>query len=799
MRKQQEREREVMKTSAGRPTSMIHSRKNSYHSVPINLPLSTVSESSTIQEDSGSEPGTQAASPREIALGQDGERIISNQEQLVTPLDGESSPKVVEAQRSPLSGVILVPLPHDLQPPKLPPSMLAEALSNSRSASGSRTTPGSRSNSVSAQPPGPTLSTPLSSKASPFYVSLPLPPYSQQTTHPLWSPPSAFPAEKSEFPMRSLPPPKRHADHGFSSRNFVFPGPDKGVTRKEMPRRSSAAAAVTLGSGGDVKSSSLAGRPSYFARRQSSSPVLIRVNGHGGQDISPLLNSEGSKIFSGSTPEVRRPGISPLSSSASSSLSGSVSNTSICSFVTSKYVGDDPKYLGSPLSSHEEVQLVVEGSPLLALDQARTPTGPASPMAQRASPSSHVGMETRSPSPLAAASPMQATPSGSPTTTSAPLGAPEGTTESSSKEYRFPASAPLTIAPSTDSPDGNQEIPSVVVNSGTLLKQDTQRIVIPQKVFQFPAPSSHSEDADPSSDQHEDERRFSVCSSGTMSGSSLRGDRSEASSRSGSPVASPSFHASAMELYPGLRKLSLFTAAIGGHPPPPLLSGRKGSAGSSSSRDYHHSHHHRLSTMHDGDENDCYSGTGTEGEGEESDEDWAGNMKSRGPLYDLQEFRRPSVFLQQQRPAPQSPAAIAMANIQSRLQGPPPGPLPAPPPSQTLLPLPPSTASSPTQTPTPSGPPPSLDSVVAQVIPPLPPSPSVTPTPTSVRRPVTPSSMPSSQFPPAIPPRSPHRSVPTSPVSLRSARSFQNLPPVPVLPVLPETVATEAPEPPRGL
>ncbi|KAF9326525.1 hypothetical protein BG006_010061 [Podila minutissima] len=313
----------------------------------------------------------------------------------------------------------------------------------------------------------------------------------------------------------------------------------------------------------------------------------------------------------------------------------------MCSFVTSKYTGDNPKYLSSPLPSfQEEVQLVGEASSVLASDQdSRTPTGPASPIA-RTSPSS----KSRTPSPLAVVTPIQSMPSGSPTTSAPLLGAPEGTTASSG-EFRFPATAPVARGPSTDLSDGNQEIPSVVVNQPTdaPLNQDIQRVAIPQSVFQFPAPSPHSDDVDSSSQTHDDDgRRLSICTSGSISSSA--GDQSEASSRSVSPVASPSFHAAAMELYPGLRKLSLFTAAVGGHPPPPLLSGRKGSAGSASSRDYHHSHH-RLSTMHDGDENDCYSGTGTEGEGDDlSDEDWAGNMKStRGPLYDLQEFRRPSV------------------------------------------------------------------------------------------------------------------------------------------------------------
>ncbi|KAG0091164.1 hypothetical protein BGZ92_001319 [Podila epicladia] len=624
MRKQREREREAMKSTAGRPTSIIHSRKNSYNSLPINLPLSTVSESSTIQESSGSEPGTQVASPLENAQDLDGGRITSNQEQLVAPLDGESSSKAGESQRSPLSGLILLPLPHDL-PPQLLPSVLTETGSGSASSPYSAT-PESRSTSISAQSVGSTLSTvsPLSSKSSQVYMPSP-----QQSAHPLWSPPSAFPADNPEFPMRSLPPPKRHGDHGFSSNNFVFPGAEKGVNRKEMPRRSSAAAAVTLGSSGDDAKLGM-GRPSYFSRRQSSSPVLIRVNGQDGQDISPLLNNEGSKIFAGSTPskEVRRPGISPLtspagSSLAGSSLSGSISNTSMCSFVTSKYTGDNPKYLSSPLPSfQEEVQLVYEASSLVAPDQdSRTPTGPASPSA-RTSPLS----KTRIPSPLAVVTPMQSTPSGSLTTSSPLLEAPEGST-ASSEEFRFPATAPVTRGPSTDVPDGTQEIPSVVVNRapGTSLNQNIQRVAIPQSAFQFPAPSPHSDDVDPSSQTH-DERRLSICSSGTRSSA---GEQSDASSRSVSPVASPSFHAAAMELYPGLRKLSLFTAAVSGHPPPPLLSGRKGSAGSTTSRDYHHSRHHQLSTMHDGEENDCYSGTGTEGEGDDlSDEDWAGNMKT---------------------------------------------------------------------------------------------------------------------------------------------------------------------------
>lgn len=239
---------------------------------------------------------------------------------------------------------------------------------------------------------------------------------------------------------------------------------------------------------------------------------------------------------------------------------------------------------------------------------------------------------------------------------------------------------------------------------------------------------------------------------------------------------SPSLHAAALGLYPGLRKLSLFTAAVGDHPPPPLLSGRKGSAGSNvSTRDYHHGvTSPTLSTMEDGDE----ITTEEEDLDLQNDEDWAGNMKSMRRKY----HQDHSTVVATTAIAVEAPVIVVVDSLpMDGLAAPPSMSLPSTPPHSTAQPLRPSFSAM-------KAPPvipgsyyfPTSPSVLLPLTPPvsgnIPPIPPVSPSIGAAKNPLALAvATPGGGAPPMIPPRSPHRSVPGSPTTLRSMRSYQNL------------------------
>ncbi|KAG0293893.1 hypothetical protein BGZ96_002116 [Linnemannia gamsii] len=823
MRRRQVEAQEVQKS---RPTSMVKGG-GVYHSMPIQLHLATVAESAVLPD--GAEEFEFGLHESKSSRQQDGGKIISAQEQMAyAPLEPRST---IESDRSPISAITagispLSPNPGSQLPPasslSIPLSEFSSALVVGGGGSTTSSSHGSpRSNSLSA---GSGVSSPgfPSSSGLPAPLSflslrqLPLSsrPGSRHPTSPMNA--SFLEEDRSEFHMRSLPPPKRHINDHSSK------GDSNGVQRNGLPRRSSAAAAVTLSpteSGskpgslsndqqiGFAPSSPSPGtsgtplRPAYMARRQSSSPVLIRVSDQGGQNISPLLTGGATRTFAGDAPSrevFSRPSelTTPVSSvEGSPAPSASTRSSSMCSVVTSRYTGQDalpimsPNQDGTSMSSLPSPTMVrgkvsrTTSSPLASV----TPTDGCAPSASPAfdSVSQMPGEYDHSTLPVNASF--------------SPSLAP----------YRFPAVA-------------SEDVPSVVVNSPNVSSSPNaggnepgRRVLHNASSFQFPAPSQDSPEVDSNG------RPLSSCSSISSYSSASenfgahkdedhptsmeeryssrqqqyqqqhqqhhqqqrRGSNGLYHDGTHSPGGgmSPSLHAAALGLYPGLRKLSLFTAAAGDHPPPPLLSGRKGSTGSNvSTRDYHHGvTSPTLSTMEDGDE----VSTEEEDLDLQNDEDWAGNMKSMRQGYN----QDPVIVVATDATACDALLTVVVDSIPTEgLSTPPFMPLP-------LTPL--SSTSQPPRLPTSSGmkaPPvvpgsyyfPASPSIPLPLTPPVSgsimPIPAVSPvvgvTGTADKNPLALAvATAGAGSPPMIPPRSPHRSAPGSPTALRSMRSYQNL------------------------
>ncbi|KAG0211496.1 hypothetical protein BGX28_007857 [Mortierella sp. GBA30] len=771
LRKLQAQEKEAQKS---RPTSMI---RPSFQSMPMYMPmsmnntLSTVAETAVSANEGASTPISRINNNNSPGDFQETKRIISCQEQLAC------APIVlpaVDAQRSPISGIVSAPSPLSplrLVAPMLPHDSNAGVDSSVASSSSEKTNAlgSSRSNSVAAasEIPSPASGNYLASlnrpnKAHPLSAAS-LPGYfpQQPPAHPLSPMSISMMSDRSEIPMRSLPPPKRHANEYKGLESKIF-------QRGGLPRRSSAAAVVTtygasvvdgvtnnIEDPDDLKSphpsSSTTLRPSYMARRQSSSPVLIRVSDQGGQNISPLLTDGATRTFTGDAPArevlLRRPGLSPLSSvSGNSSYSTTSTTGSLCSIVTSRHNrkgdGSNQLHLGEDGDKETagEVSLTKPNSSITSSSEGGTTSKTPAHAFRRAS-SSLANVTT--------------------------LDVPELTT-------------------SSDIADPKDLVLPDIVNGSPVKKS-----LLPSDTFRFPASTSTTARSKGSNaDDHRNGkgRPLSACSSAGSFTESVNShddnydDRSGHSSRAESPLLSPSLHAAALELYPGLRKLSLFTAAVGGHPPPALLSGRKGSSGSGS-RDYHHG-----STAAESSDQSVDDDEGEESSEQEHEEDWAGNLKSarRGindhslPLKTaatktlLQDLRRPSLPFSAPatRPSHQAPPQSPLQRQQQmQLQqqqnkitpASPVSRFASPPPLSTLPPLPPTLVPS-----TPQLSASAVDKVSSVSV-------------GTASLPPSPLSVSSFGAPPAVPRRSPHRSAPASPSTLRSQKSNQSLPPVPTL------------------
>ncbi|KAI8346425.1 hypothetical protein B0O80DRAFT_469011 [Mortierella sp. GBAus27b] len=756
LRQQQAQENEAQRN---RPTSMI---KGLHQPVSLQHTLTTVSETSSSATTDGNEStaASQISSPKDY---QEGERIISSQEQLAYANPGLTVAKM-EVQTSPISSITTAP--HPLSPASvapLPPSMLQ--------SSGLGVT--ANGNDKMDTFDGPYSFSAAGSDISSTGSSKHLQHHGQK---PSFYSPSLFAsssdAEEREFPMHSLPPPKRHWNEPIHGT-----GLGGAPSRGGLSRRSSATAGVvlstdtnsSLSNGQDTPPSSASSlRPNYWTRRQSSSPVMIRLSEQGAQNnISPLLNSGATRTFSGDAPlsDVRRPGLTPTSSPSGSSFSTSTVSSSQCSIVTSRHTGHEHHITGAE-----------ESLTMTSLESDHpSPAAPGlSPSPEISSPMMHRNRKLRSvSSPLASATPAENSPEGSPSTAHAPhIGGSSlsRTIEAAEMSEEISSSDKVSVTV-VDMDDKGLKVATSPRNAlhGKESVSPPRRMLQTAGSFVFPAPSAIRRTRyDPSG------RPLSTCSTSSfLSDDGGRGedeedesartsDRSGPSSRAESPVLSSSLHAAALELYPSLRKFSLFTAATGGHPPPALLTRRKGSSASvaSSTRDHHSVAPSGLSHMDNATDDDQYD----DDDGADSyEEDWAGNLKStrlmREPL-----TRRASL--------PISPQM--QSQLQSRLSTPPPShgaslsssysrgspPSPTTPPPTPLLPN--SSVSS------------SLSGLFASH-------------PRTSRSHTLPtfesSSVPSSQYsgslveaPPSIPVRSPHRSMPAAPTPLRIPQPNQRLP-----------------------
>ncbi|KAF9580274.1 Rho GTPase-activating protein 22 [Lunasporangiospora selenospora] len=746
MRRRQEKDKEVQKS---RPTSMI---KSSFHSVPLHFPahlasnLATVSEMpNPIPEGNESAQGSYSqvsSPPSEGNYFQDGGRIISSREQQLacaeTPLEGET-PETT--QRSPISGIIICT--PTVTPMPLPPAIMDLSVSGSDSTSKAPSTVSFPASAATTRGNGFVASTPLS-RLNDSTV-----PHPNQPLQPL-SPLSSFLMDKSsEYPFQSLLPPKRPGNAPerstikglpgmYSSPLATGSGSSAAGTRAEgtpladgsiryrVPRRSSAAAAVSLSSspsnefvrrgsygqvanaGSSTSSSSLIAppgplRPGYLTRRQSSSPVLIRLSDQGGQDISPLLTGGATRVFAGVAPskEVQRHGLPPVESlSASSSSTASPATTSCSSHCSGTdqsrtFEGDSGVESGSEVASQCVSMIsspnIEEGTNTLAADKGDSMDNNAS--------SSTVSQQQQNPRKML----------------------------EPQMSFVFPSRSMSNTMGATQSNMGSTLRPGAGTGSGNGV------------LLQRPLSSYSSHDSSGGEDEEEVDG----------DGLSTPGNQSSHSSREASPMLSPSMHAAAaaaLEMYSGLRKLSLFTAHVGTQPPPPLLlERRKGSGGSGVStlgsshlRDaYTPSSGNRTVQEDDVDEDEGEYESEYSERGVLHDEDWAVELRQRIRTRREQESRvqeqgEEGAYShegsQPQTPAPTSLSAVTrVSEPLSALKS---SPLPS---------LPPSLASSPT-----AG--------------------TASPTPQHI--------------PPAIPPRSPHRGGPLSPTTLRPQRSMPQLHPL---------------------
>ncbi|KAG0306287.1 hypothetical protein BGZ98_002660 [Dissophora globulifera] len=822
----QRKQAQLQEAQRNRPTSMIKG-SNYPSSGGLSTELSTVSETSASTDEYNSPTTSRVNSPQDSTSShiQEGiERIINYQDSQLTYATGQGEVQSLDSLKSPISRIAAVTHPHSpAATVPLSPSVPHPS--------------GSASTIVDSGILSPGIQT--------GYIQ-----QSHQITNSSSSLPTSLIDDKqSGFPTSSLLPPKRRGKDlpppqgsasGYESRN---PGRGEGGHVREMSVHSpiplttafpkdavihyggALATHTTAGSnGGSGNIAALATgaaapslRPGPTTRRGSASPVMIRLNEHGGQNISPLLGTGVTKTFIGEAPssDIGRPDLTPTTSPSSSSLSTSTVTSSLSSFVTSRNIGSDSHGARTGAAMKESLAMsgLEQGQPTPVFE-VTSPTIPRNKTFQ----SAH--------SPLSSMTPANgASPSGSPVI-SVGSSSPSATTTSDSTYGAFSAMPVTAISAGGE----GQRARSALAHSPSKSPSNQEGSAAPRRMmlqsaasFVFPAPSPSSKSAGTADGNR---ARSGSSDSGSSSGTGDDHDygMSGQSSQAGSPVISPSIHAAALEMYPGLRKLSLFTAAVGGHPPPALIGSRKNSdsgLSSASSRDYgsqghqhYHAHHYqqhqttsklryghrrqRTSSSDDGgyedEEEDGDSddhedvNNDTQSEDLQHDEDWAGNWRAmrrpNEPAAEATVHRRSSV------PALQS----SLASLS---------------PSNPMPPLPPRKAPSSTVPTSLSSPPPFLETsgsnikstttpkspmVAKPVSSPLPSSiltsitSSSTPLPTSsltAMPPIQPASPSQALFgtgaggaPPIIPPRSPRRSVPASPTTLRSPRSHQNLPTV---------------------
>ncbi|KAF9093863.1 hypothetical protein BGX27_001550 [Mortierella sp. AM989] len=811
MRKQQAQEKEAQRN---RPTSMINNQK-SYQALQTSMGLLTVSEftsDSGVAADNLLSGSVGQLSQSNSAQGQgnaEGERIISCQEQLAcgSLIPGfEMSP--VERQRSPISGITSAPIPPrpdvmfpNLQQFPISPSLTFTATELSTVAGGvyNSTTANNSGyhDSLSTTSPAFGHSRQQQSQGS----------QSQKQVRPPMHPRGSTFDGNREYPTRSLPPPKRHVP---SQSELLNSDSFKAYTQQRggVIRRSSAAAAVSTpstpsmtfqGDGGSefmesseqeaesinegglsnaFSSSSMSEglRPAYMTRRNSSSPVLIRLIEQGGQNISPLIGIGASRTFMGDSPsnDVRRPSLTPTTSPSGSSFSASTVSSTLCSFVDSSHAEQHEGATAEIEEQHHAGLALGMFTPTHHTPSMLSPTSesiPASPIPlNNSSKFKSILSPLASATPISGNSPSQS-PSGSPSPAAIiKMKATEGFERGQSENVVASESQDAQ----NDGGDDKIDVPVVVVNGAHSVNSSHRNMLRAAQSFVFPAPSSTSTTNEQPSSSRSSIDYFN--SAAESSGASTpNGEDCWSPGSPGMPASALRAHAVALDLYPGLRKLSLFTAAIGGHPPPALINGRrKGSGGSASARDRKMSTASSFSKMESDEDHDEYDDGDNQSVDLHHDEDWAGNLKSlkgvsgSNLLPGASNKRRPSL-----------PASLLSSSM-TRLSTPPPS---------VPLPLLPHELSQKPRTP----PLPQISQAPLRVLPDVPgtaytsqlkppPSPSTNSAPNALR-PTTPvsqsplnaSSNTPPPFPPVIPRRSPQRSTPSSPTTGGSPRAIQQI------------------------
>ncbi|KAF9347988.1 hypothetical protein BGX26_000560 [Mortierella sp. AD094] len=844
MRRQQAEAKEAQRN---RPTSMINNPKI-FQSLPINvglLPLSeTASDSGISADNSLSESVSQLSSTISRQEQVEGERIISSQEHLACGTTALSSAiqQPVERQRSPISGITSV-----VSPSRSDMTMLQQQRSQQFPYSSSMpitetelgTAAGDVINNsgvdISLTTTTPTFEYPPQLQGDQLQKQAQLPMNPRALTF----------GEKEEYPVRSLPPPKRRgSDKAAFQADLVNSEAYRTFTQQAgPPRRSSAAAASGMTSaplmpitkdgittlmesiehddssrnevsGGNMHASSSASpslassagfRPSFMTRRNSSSPVMIRLSEQGGQNISPLINNLSSRTFAGSVPsnDVRRPGATPTSSPSGSSFSTSTVSSTLCSIVASSHAGHE--HVGAESDEQYLAGLALGGtfSPAQHTPSMMSPASedvPVSPIPlNNSSRFKSILSPLASATPINGSSPSQS-PSGSP---SFSMVMRVKSSEDIESEQHPEQQEEQVASGSQGAQIGNEGdnmrmgVPSVVINgpqeTSSHRRNLSHRNIMMQmqaaQNFVFPAPppstsTTASADASSTNDQPPSSRTSVDYFSSAAVSSEASTPTGEEEDLNRSHPGSPGFaasalraHVAALDLYPGLRKLSLFTAAVGNNPPPALINGRrKGSAGSASARERKMSTASSLSRMEsDDDHDDEYDDEDDQQSVDlHHDEDWAGNLKSlKGksqppvpPMPDAIKHR------------PSLPFVVHSSSGALTMQ------LSTPPPSSLLPRLPPRAVHTPTPLRVTADTP---GTVYTSLLKP-PPSPSsssftsttATTTTATTGTPYVPRAHsplnPLDTTPPAIPRRSPHRSAPASPTILKAQKSIPQLP-----------------------
>ncbi|KAF9165925.1 hypothetical protein BGX20_000398 [Mortierella sp. AD010] len=821
MRRQQA---EAIEYQRNRPTSMIGNAKI-FQSLPINvglLPLSeTASDSGVSAGDSLSESIGQLSSTSSGQMQVEGERIISSQEQLTCGLTALTSAiqQPVERQRSPISGITSTTSSPRSNVTKHPYSS-SVPLTDSELSAVAGDVDNSSGINISVTTTTPTFEYPPQSPHSQGLYDQ----FHKQSRPSMSCRTLSFDEKEEEYPFRSLPPPKRRgSDKAAFQADLVNHEAYRTFSRQTgPPRRSSATATTGTGSApwmpmtkddfatltelterDDSSTSDVSGGNARASSSpsMSSSPVIIRLSEQGGQNISPLINNNSPRTFAGSVPsnDVRRPCATPTTSSPSgSSQSTSTVSSTLCSIAGPDHVRNESFEAESNEEHHSGLALGGASSPAHHTPNVMSPISedvPVSPI-----PLNNSSKLRSILSPLASATPING---------NSPLRSPGSSPASSVMRVRLSEDSESeqqqdeegqVASESQGAQNGNEDdskgmsVPSVVVNSPhetiSQRRDATHRNIMMQmqaaQNFVFPAPrtstsTTASADASSTNDQPPSSRTSIDYFSSTAVSSEASTPNGEEGDVNRSHPSSPGHtasalraHMAALDLYPGLRKLSLFTAAVGNNPPPALIMGRrKGSAGSACARERKMSTASSFSRMESDDDHDEEYDDDQHSVDLQHDEDWAGNLKSlKGkngsyvpPMPDAIKHR------------PSLPFVVRSSSGALTMQ------LSTPPPSSPLPHLPPRTAHTPSNPlrviadnsgttytsllrppPSPSSSSPTSTTTAATAA-------TATAT-TTAGAPYVPRThsplIPSEVNPPAIPRRSPQRSVPSSPTLLKS-------------------------------